>query len=160
MSENMRCLSFGIWVFQNSRFQFCPFTCKFDEFIFLNRQIIPRCKCPMTHSSVGGHLRCFCCLAITNRAAMSTANSSLTSSKRAFEYQLQSDTVGSYGRPISGSLRNRLTDFCSNRRFYSHQQWGSVPLSHPWDSMCCHLLFFSFLALSFWLGWGEASKWF
>lgn len=142
MNENMRCLSFGVWVFQNSRFQLHPFTCKFDEFIFLNRQIIPLCKCTMARSSVGGHLRCFCFLAITNRAAMSTANSSLNSSRRAFEYQLQSDTAGSYGRPISSSLRNHLTDFRSSRQFYSHQQWGSVPLSHPRASMCCHLLFF------------------
>lgn len=91
MSENMRCLSFGIWVFQNSRFQFHPFTCKFDEFIFLNRQIIPLCKCTMTHSSVGGHLRCFCFLAITNRAAMSTAKKPLSISSRVIQLDLTVD---------------------------------------------------------------------
>lgn len=142
MSENVSCLTFGDWVFQNSCFQLHPFTCEFHNFIFLNNQIILLCKCTVTRSSVGGHLRCFCFLAITNRAATSTANSDLDSSKRASEYQLQSDTAGSYGRPISSSLRNRLTDFHDGRQFYCHQQAVRECSSFPHP--CQHVLSFAF----------------
>lgn len=129
MNKNMRCLSLGVWLFQNSCFQLHPFTCEFHNFIFLNSRIIVLGKCTMTHSSVG-HLHCFCFLVIMNRAAMNTANSYLNAGKRAFEYHHS----WSYGRPISEEPPHWFYGGC---QFYSYQQWGSVPLSH-------HLLSFSF----------------
>jgi len=84
------------------------------------------------HSSVEGHLGSFQLLTIINKAAMNIMEHvSFLYVGASFGYMPRSGIAGSSGSAMSIFLRNLQTDFqngCTSLQ--SHQQWGSVPLSH------------------------------
>ena len=84
----------------------------------------------LTHSSVNGHLGCFCVLAIVNSATMNTGAHVSFWIMVFSEYMPSSGFAGLYGRFIPSFLRNRHT-FLHNGciSLHSHQQCGRVPFS-------------------------------
>ena len=101
------------------------------------------------HSSIDGHLGCFCILAIVNNAAINIRVLMFfwISVLGSFRHIPRSGTTGSKGRYISNFLRSLHTAFHSGcTSVHSHQECNRVPFSpQPHQHLCVALFIMAIL---------------